>query len=77
MVSEKSPDRTQEENEVQAKSKEDKEMEFNSEENRSDGNEHEHLMQASNQKGQLKYPSLLFYNFDFSNSIPYRINLIA
>ncbi|XP_022947704.1 uncharacterized protein LOC111451245 isoform X3 [Cucurbita moschata] len=50
VVSEKLPDRTKEDNEVQANSKEDKTKEFDPEENRSDGNEHEHEKQASNQE---------------------------
>ncbi|KAG6597409.1 hypothetical protein SDJN03_10589, partial [Cucurbita argyrosperma subsp. sororia] len=50
VVSEKLPDRTKEDNVVQANSKEDKTKEFDPEENRSDGNEHEHEKQASNQE---------------------------
>lgn len=56
VVSENLHDRTIEDNVVEVKSKENKDVEFNSEENRSDGNEHE--KQASNQKGQLKCKSL-------------------
>ncbi|XP_038881451.1 uncharacterized protein LOC120072973 [Benincasa hispida] len=50
MVPKRLPDRTKEDNEVDIKCKEYKEMEFDSEENRSNGNEHEHEKQASNQK---------------------------
>lgn len=52
MVSENLLDRTKEDNEDQAKSKEDKTTEFDSKENISDGNEQEHEKLPSNQKGQ-------------------------